>query len=259
MDLQLRALGPDMFRSLELMSGTAHYSTSLASTGLWHCHIIDYLYSSGHDLLSPVFQSLIISLIIRGAFDAVHIGLDCRSWTRLANPPYRSNQSLNGLPTLSNEKKYYVRQQNALKHFALRVIKTCKDCKVKVVEATLENGVTTMLWIHPDMEATMVDGEAIHVAYCRFGSKWKKNTKIWSLHGGLGALARKCQCSMPHEVIKGAKKVKGRWVSRSSLSASYPKRMCKVWAKLLTQKVIGNKRELKNHGVALILKHSKNH
>jgi hypothetical protein len=74
------------FASLKLMSGTANHSIALAQSGLWQCFIVDTLYSADHNLLSASFQALIISLIRRRLFHAVHIELDCRSWSRLANP-----------------------------------------------------------------------------------------------------------------------------------------------------------------------------
>ena len=90
-----------MYRSLELMAGTANHSVALVDTGLWHCRIVDWLCTPEHDLVNTVFHNLIIVLILGGFFHNVHIGLNCTTWSRLTNPPYRSNTELDGLSTLT--------------------------------------------------------------------------------------------------------------------------------------------------------------
>ena len=237
-------------RSLELMAGVASLSVSLSVLN-WQTYCVDTIYGiMGHNLSNAFVQERILKMVAAGVFAFIHLGLICTSWTRLANPPYRSTKELDGLKSLSPEKAKWVKEQNILHDFSLRVCEVSKKSKVTVankrhkVLCSLENGDTTMVWDHPRTKKTCTEGEGndngcFHrTAMCQWGLPWRKTTKIWATRR-IEGIERLCTCGTSHdEAIKGSVKIrlaasekkKSKWVSRSSVASAYAPSLCDAWA-----------------------------
>ncbi len=246
--IELKPLRPDQIgRSLEMMAGVASFSISLSVLG-WQAYVMDTLYRvDGHNLLNVFVQERILRMVAAGVWAIIHEGLVCTSWSRLANPPYRSIAEIDGLASLCKEKKEWVADQNKLHQFSMQVLNVATKTKVRIcareqkILASVENGDTTMVWSHPRTLQTCTVGEShdagfFHrTALCRWGTKWRKTTRIWATRHIPGIQLR-CFCKKPHgEVIKGSVKVqlsskRWKWISRSKISAAYPPRLCDAWA-----------------------------
>jgi len=243
--LDLEPLAPGMIgRALEMMSGVANFSLSLIPLD-WQCYALDTNYGiNGHDLLNVFLQERILRMVATGVFAIIQLGLVCTSWSRLANPPYRSAGELNGISDLPQHKKDWVKQQNVLHDFSLKVCQVSKAAKVRIlqreckVQCMLENGDRTMLWEHPNTQRVCneEDGSFHVVDQCQFGVPWQKATRIWATRL-IPGIEHRCKCGRKHKaVIKGAMRVKllgvkrPRWLARSVISAAYPPRLCDLWA-----------------------------
>ena len=231
-------------RSLEMMAGVANFSTSMTVFAFWQALALDTLYDqTGHDLSNVFLQERILKMVSAGVFACIHIGLVCTSWTRLANPPYRSSDEINGLRSLCKDKADWVKGQNALHSFSMKVIHAAKTSSVTIkcrrhkVLCSLENGDTTMLWEHPSTkkECTEEEGVFHRTAMCAWGVPWRKTTKIWATRK-IDNIEKSCRCKVNHpESIKGSIRIKVRgkgkvWMARSQVSAAYPTRLCNQWA-----------------------------
>ncbi len=214
-----------------MMSGVANFSLSLIPLD-WQCYALDTNYGiNGHDLLNVFLQERILRMVATGVFAIIQLGLVCTSWSRLANPPYRSAGELNGISDLPQHKKDWVKQQNVLHDFSLKVCQVSKAAKVRIlqrerkVQCMLENGDRTMLWEHPNTQRVCneEDGSFHVVDQCQFGVPWRKATRIWATRL-IPGIEHRCKCGRKRKaVIKGAMKAKLFGVKR-------PRWLCDLWA-----------------------------
>ena len=154
----------------------------------------------------------------------------------IGQPSDRSAGELNGISDLPQRKTDWVKQQNVLHDFSLKVCQVSKAAKVRIlqreckVQCMLENGDRTMLWEHPNTQRVCneEDGSFHVVDQCQFGVPWQKATRIWATRL-IPGIEHRCKCGRKHKaVIKGVMRVKllgvkrPRRLARSVISAANP-------------------------------------
>ena len=120
-------------------------------------------------------------------------------------------------------------------------------CEQHQVPFVIENPQLSRCWRIPDLLALAARGGTVTVHYCRFGTPYKKPTKL--LFGGpidLSPLAaftcsgKLCQeTGLPHAILTGKNEY---GVFRTAAASAYPVKLAKEVAKLLIGPV-----GLKNH------------
>ena len=69
---------------------------------------------------------------------------------------------------------------------------------------------------------------------CPFGTAFRKPQTLWSTVGGLQAIEKICDCTVPHEILMGKIKaeVEGRqqWAWKTTLAGRYPVPLCRELA-----------------------------
>ena len=219
------------YRGLELMAGCCNFSIAMIDTKQWVMCAMDVVFDKHlHDLANTSVQGKILKSIAGGVWHYVHFGLDCLTWTRLANPPYRTNAWLDGIPGLRKDKMELLALHNNLFRFMLAVLSACA---AQVIPVSLENGESTMLWLHHLLAPWLsrYSRTTVVTDYCQYGMPYRKRTRFLCSHDGLQPMVRRCKCPGKHrEVLKGSKVVKGRWQARSKMSQAYPPKLCFTWA-----------------------------
>ena len=96
-----------------------------------------------------------------------------------------------GLPDISVGQCEELKKHNLLVRFVLKVIRTC--IKHRVLWA-LENPRSSILWELPEIKS-FVDKRDVSftdVDFCRFGTRWRKSTRILSSVVSLAQLSCRC-------------------------------------------------------------------
>ena len=231
------------------MSGSAHYSISLVREG-WHACVQDIAYSPDLNICDTGYQNRIRLSVTQYWFDSYHLAVDCRTWTRLANPPYRSPTKIMGLSSITDatdakniEKLLILDDANKMFLFCIEIFILCQQERI---QCTMENGLTSMFWIHILIQQLMANSFTFTVDFCAFGTPYKKPTKFISVFDLVAvaddSLTRRCKCKprakfggKKHAMqLKGQMKVKRNgkttWLARSKCAQVYPQSFCDVWA-----------------------------
>ncbi len=136
-------------RSLELCAGSAHWSTGMNNIGL-DTEKHDIVHSSGHDLRSVSYVHAIQAGAVAGQWCICHIGVCCTTFSRAANPPYRSSTSgrfedIFLLPGMLQKKVQKALDANTMADHACSIALTMAG---RGALCSIENPTTSMLWIY---------------------------------------------------------------------------------------------------------------
>lgn len=229
---------------LEIFSGTGKLAKAVCRYTGWSGGLVDILHGVEYDLRSPKVQNHIIGMIRGGTVLGVHLGLECKSFSRARDrrpgpPPLRSDSQPMGLPNLREADERKVKDGNFFLRFTCRV---CRLCHRLQIPFTVENPGRSRLWICPPMLQVMRFRRvhSVDVDYCYFGTRWKKRTKF--LYFGLD-LSEWCQfqckqskrgiCAftgLPHFPLMGTN---DQGVFLTKVAEPYPQRLCNAHARAM--------------------------
>ena len=229
----------------ELYAGCCGISKATAQEG-GHAESYEILRSPLENLKLPSQRRALRRRIQSGEAKTLWIGLTCASWSRARRAPQWSkmphalrddDKFIYGLPDLSARDQARVDDGNDSLAFVASLIRLCLRCRVQVI---LENPGTSRLWITREMQELLPKASSNDlVDYCSFGTAWRKRTRLVSWSRGLSGLPALCCgkkgiCSYSgktHELLEGTSK----GVFKTAIASAYPRRMCKLVAKQLTQ------------------------
>ena len=179
---------------LELFSGTGRFARALERKSGYPVLCLDVRHSAAFDLTRPTAQRFVIGWIKSGMIKGVWCGHPCSTWSRARWPPLRSGKHLFGLPEVLRDKRLavLVKQGNQTLQFAARVGQCCQRIGVPAI---FENPSTAMSWQTPQMQrlAQHKTSTTIVTDYCRFGTPWRKRTKLLGIRvSNLERLAKTC-------------------------------------------------------------------
>ncbi|CAE7219960.1 gag-pro-pol [Symbiodinium sp. CCMP2592] len=193
-----------------------------------------------YDLRNPVQRQRICGWVRSGLVAGIHLGMPCESFSRARDvrpgpPPIRSNMHPLGLPGLRPADQLKVELGNLWMRFSVKVLSLCWHMRVP---ATLENPLTSRLWLCPPIQQLLrkplVGQWTTH--YCASGRPFKKPTSFVGVHVNLSFLAvhtchskRVCQYTGDRHVpLQGQTHSSGQW--RTKWAEPYPPRMCRAIA-----------------------------
>ena len=225
---------------LELFAGSGHLSNAVergnVPTLRW-----DVLYGPAYDLRNPRNARLIRGWIRAGLVCGLHAGFPCETFSRARDRPngpprLRSSEHVWGLPSLAQDGADFqkVKWGNL---FARLTISFCVLCCQCLVPWSIENPALSYAWELPPM-LTLLQRRRVTtqvIEYCRFGTPWRKSTKIAAFLIDLGPLA-KYRCVGPVCVLTGQKHQElsgkdacGRF--RTKQAEAYPRKLCNILAR----------------------------
>ncbi|CAK0901720.1 unnamed protein product [Prorocentrum cordatum] len=103
--------------------------------------------------------------------------------------------------------------------FSCRLLRACRQRGVMV---SVENPASSGIWSYEPLKRELQKCSCSPVRYdaCRYGAPFKKPTRFFTNAVSLGALERRCNCRVPHEILEGKVKVECPSGKPSLLSAS---------------------------------------
>ena len=186
---------------LDLFSGTRGVAKEVVKlSGTW-CLTFDWSHSASEDLLAPELRGRILELMKRGAFLGAGGGPTCSSFSRAIRPPVRSLQSPLGLPDARETMLKKIEEGNSHADFMAEVV---EGALAMEIPAWTENPSGSYLWHTPRWSRLSKDYEpeaSLIVDYCRFGTPWRKRTRVFA--PGPGSLGgQRVLCAGGHEHVK---------------------------------------------------------
>ena len=199
--------------SLEFFSGCGRLSKALARQGI-DCWAYDVQDGPGADLMCRRVRASILNQVRNRQVASVHFGFPCNTFSRARRPggggppPLRSNRFPWGFPDLVGKNAEKVLVANSLLRF---MVKVCRLATKKRIPWSIENPLTSILWIVPEVRSMLFHTKASQARFdfCQFGTPWRKSTRISGTLEGLGEATRKCTGSLcsrtgkPHQQLSG--------------------------------------------------------
>ena len=222
---------------LDLYSGSYGVARAVSKlTGAWVL-TFELRRSAEENLLDPKLQARILLLINKGAFYAVGGGPICSSMSRAVRPPVRSSEYPEGLPECRDAMLEKVSQGNEHARFTA----ACVRAAIGVgCDHWTENPHTSFLWKQPAWAALLAEGlaeegrrhGAFVTDYCRFGTKWRKRTRIYT---SLALKGQKllCSCTCEHQRLSGFSRLHGMMWTK--VAEPYPRQLNHLLARALAE------------------------
>ena len=188
--------------ALDLFTGRGGVARSLLKMGCPFVVTFEWQRSSREDLLDEENRQKILQLIRLKAFKVVGSALICASFSRAVTPAVRTHRFPRGVPWMSATMKIKVSAGNSHCDYATLVIQACEDGGVFY---WLENPDSSWLWQQKSMRRFLPPDSAftLRVDYCRFGTPWRKRTRVALNLPSLCGLRFLCTCTQRHVALRG--------------------------------------------------------
>lgn len=225
--------------AVELFSGAGVFARAWRQNrALRHIPIfeLDWSHSAALDFTKPAQQRHFRGLMRSGHIRALHLGLDCKSWSRAREipnfrnvRPLRSAEFPMGLPERTDKEQSQIDVGNSLAKFAVSLVRLARQLHVPI---SVENPEPSRLWLSPLFEPLLKldDARPIVTDFCQDGTPWRKRVKFLCFNVDASGAARRCTgrgiCSRSgccHLELKG--RVEGELLSRAS--QVYPFNFCR--------------------------------
>ncbi len=213
--------------ALDLYSGNFNVAKQMVRFGCPWCLTFDIKRSDKEDLLNDELQLELLDLCRCGAFFSVGMAPICASFSRAITPAVRSRRWPKGIPGCSDNMVRKVLAGNRHAAFCLDFMQLAELLSIPF---WLENPDTSFIWIQRGYKkfADPASDATFRLAYCRFGTRWKKNTRV-ATSTKLAGLRMMCQCGgLKHQVLRGYSVEHG--MSWTSLAEPYPRGFARLLA-----------------------------
>ena len=204
---------------LDLFSGSCGVAREMVKIGCPWVLTFEWKRSASEDLLQDEVRQLLRELVSLGVFKTVGAALICASYSIAVTPPVRTKQFPRGKPGLSSSMRQKVKEGNSHGDFIAELI---DDCEVFDVFFWIENPDTSWLWRQARFKAFRSPSSSLvcRFPFCRFGTRWRKMTRLGTNLPDLKGLHLPCVCSSTHFNLRGYSKVhKKSW---TSVAEPYP-------------------------------------
>ncbi|CAE8633379.1 unnamed protein product, partial [Polarella glacialis] len=203
-----------------LFSGSKRWAKALLRQGCpW---VLTYEILEGQDLLDPLIQKEVFSLIEEGSVLCAGAGPVCSSFSTAVTPPVRNAEFPAGLPNLRPSMWEKVKQGNLMSALCVKIVKLCISHGVRF---WIENPRTSWIWrlrswrkLFSALPKVFGHVGPWDICYCRFGTPWQKRTRIFcDLDVERDELKCVCQCN--HLALRGGGP---KGVSWTKVAEPYP-------------------------------------
>ena len=214
--------------ALDLYSGRFGVARQLVQCGAPWVLTFEIERSSSEDLLDPYVHSRILRLLELKAVKILGAAIVCRSFTTAITPPIRSKRNLRGIPGLAPAMKAKVTEGNSQ---ADNLDEVLRSAEANGCGFWFEN--PDLSWLFKQRKYAARYGSPsssslFRFCMCRFGTPWKKPTRVGTNIPGLAGLRLWCKCKRNHLVLRGrSAKHKKNW---TLVAQPYPLGLCKLIA-----------------------------
>ena len=186
---------------LEIFAGKATLSREFAAANWQVAPAIDILTCQAYDLLNPMFQAVVIGLLLEGRVALLHLAPPCASFSmavnRIRRHAMKTASQPAGLPSLRPHQAEKVAMGNAL-----------ADVAVKLLHAQVaghghwqfEQPASSLMWQYMPVRSAMAAAHWSTRDVCMDGAPWMKPTTIVASDPAILRLT--CRCDRQHEHIR---------------------------------------------------------
>lgn len=212
--------------ALDLFSGCFGVAKELSKLKAPWVLTYEWKRSAGEDLLCPTVRGTIKKLLLSGAIRSLSMAPICCSFSVAITPPIRSRRYPRGRPNVSAAMKRKLGEGNSHLDFMMELIEISEEMSISY---TLENPDTSWMWRQRSTKKFRdpKSPNLFRLSFCRFGTAWKKNTRI-ATSTKLAGLRMLCSCQSGHHQLRGYSKVHKR--SWTSVAEPYPHGLSKLLA-----------------------------
>ena len=187
----------------------------------------DIEHSPLEDLCNKELREELLWLVNHGAFVSVGGGPVCSSFSTAITPPIRSLDEPYGKKSLSGEMLEKVETGNEMSIWFFSFLRRALELHLT---CWIENPGGSWMFKLPEFLKLLSDFDTFLpwlVDYCRFGTKWRKRTKIFS-NTALGGMKTLCKCpkDKKHLLLRGRSKAdRMNW---TRVAQAYPRGVSKA-------------------------------
>ena len=174
-------------RFVELFAGTCRLARAAAKRGV-SAYSYELTRSTSENVLDKSCTAFLLAAIGRGAVAGLHAGIVCASWSRARRAPISSpfpsalrGDSISeiwGLPGLSDRDQARVDLGNRMVRWLVRIIKSCIKHRVPI---TVENPLTSRIWLAPPLQKLLGKCSSIVSSSSRLASPCPAGKCMWAL------------------------------------------------------------------------------
>ena len=213
--------------ALDLYSGNFGVCRQMKKNGAPWILSFEIKRNLAENLLSEDVQKDLLRLVELKAFRTVGMAPVCGSFSRAVTPYVRSRRWPRGCPWVKGDMLRKIQEGNGHASFCCKMIESCERHSAYF---WCENPDTSFLWCQRGFRKFLAANSkfAFRCSFCRFGARWRKNTKF-ATSLPLAGLRMLCKCgSRPHQVLRGYSILHGR--SWTSVAEPYPAGVSKLLA-----------------------------
>ena len=189
--------------AIDLYTGTGGVARALLRLGCPFVVVCDWKMGSEADLLSHEVQGLVLALLQEKAVEVYGSALICSSFSKAVTPAVRSPRFPRGLPGMRRSMRLKVKQGNHHADFNALAI---REAEKHGIYFWLENPDGSYLWAQKGYERFRpADSNWLYRAdFCRFGTRWRKRTRVATSIPALRGRRTLCRCEPPeHFQLRG--------------------------------------------------------
>eukprot|EP00435_Cladocopium_sp_Y103_P073431 s469_g43.t1 len=219
---------------LDLYSGEKGVAKHLKKLGTTWSLCFDLADSPAQDLDDPDLRRRIERLIDLGCFVGMGGGPVCASFSMAVRPPVRSAAEPYGIQHMSPNMREKVKAGNDMALWFFKLVEKGLEAGLAV---WLENPNASWMFRLPAWRELLERWRKVFgpwtVDYCRFGTAWRKRTKVFS-NTVLQGYSTLCRGGHEHQLLKGRSKIhKQAW---TKVAQPYPPGVAKAVAVGLAMK-----------------------
>ena len=184
--------GFDIPGALDLFSGGCGVAKQMIKRGCPWVLTFEWNRGAGENLLDEAVREKLRALLKLGAFKSLGAAPICSSFSVAVTPPVRSRRYPRGKPGISHTMRQKVREGNSHNDFMREMRDLCYDCNVRF---WFENPDLSFWWWQKGWEAWSDASSPLvfRFSFCRFGTAWRKNTRI-ATDTDLAGCRMMCRC-----------------------------------------------------------------
>ena len=211
--------------ALDLYSGHGGVAKQLAAGGCPWVLTFEIKRHPDEDLMDNALRQKILALLRGGAVQLCGSAIVCSSFSMAVTPPVRNAQYPRGVPWMPFAMRGKVADGNSMADFQALLHDECELCGVRF---WTENPDSSHLWRQRKYKKFKdpSSSKLCRVDMCRFGTVWRKRTRIATDLPSLGGVRRLCRCVKGHVALRGNHPTKK--VAWTSLAQVYPRGFCKM-------------------------------
>lgn len=220
--------------ALDLYTGRGGVAKALLKHNCPFVITYEWKRSSKENLLDRDLQLFILALVRGKAFRVAGAAIICVSFTRAITPAVRSSRYPRGMPTMRRTMKQRVHEGNVRSDFVAELICVCEEVGAIF---WVENPDTSFLWLQRGYKRFKSPSSpwVFRTDYCRYGTSWRKRTRVATSSRSLCGLRMLCTCRQPRTVLRGMHPT--RKVAWTAVAEPYPAGFSKLVAAALSNDV----------------------